>query len=60
VDGGCQTIEEQASLTLENCREQFSTVGCKFNDVFKVKIRVKVLGEARDDGIQTLGKQVKA
>ncbi len=29
------TIEEQTTLTLENCRRQLETAGCTFGDVFK-------------------------
>jgi 2-iminobutanoate/2-iminopropanoate deaminase len=30
------TIEEQTSATLDNCRRQLETAGCTFDDVFKV------------------------
>ncbi|MBX2814711.1 MAG: RidA family protein [Saprospiraceae bacterium] len=32
------TIEEQARVTLENCRNQLSTGGCTLDDVFKVNV----------------------
>ncbi|SKC86300.1 RidA family protein [Maledivibacter halophilus] len=32
------TIEEQAELTLENCKKQLETAGCTFDDVFKVNV----------------------
>ena len=33
-----KTIDEQATLTLENCRQQLATAGCTFDDVFKVNV----------------------
>lgn len=39
------TIEEQAKKTLENCLFQLSTAGCTFDDVFKVNVFMKDLGD---------------
>jgi len=33
-----QTIEEQASVTLENCRRQLDAAGLRLSDVFKVNV----------------------
>ena len=40
-----ETIEEQARLTLENCRQQLATAGCTFADVFKVNAYLTDLTE---------------
>lgn len=37
------TIEEQAKVTLDNCRHQLATAGCTFDDVFKVTVYMKDL-----------------
>ena len=39
------TIEEQAKKTLENCLFQLNTAGCTFDDVFKVNVFMKDLGD---------------
>lgn len=37
------TIEEQAEMTLENCRKQLASAGCTLDDVFKVNAYMKDL-----------------
>lgn len=37
------TIEEQAAVTLQNCRRQLKSAGCDFSDVFKVNVFMKDL-----------------
>ncbi len=32
------TIDEQAKLTIENCRDQLKQAGCTLNEVFKVNV----------------------
>lgn len=39
------TIEDQAALTLNNCRKQMSFASCELNDVFKVNVYLKDLGD---------------
>ena len=39
------TIEEQAKKTLENCLFQLGSAGCTFDDVFKVNVFMKDLGD---------------
>lgn len=38
-----ETLEEQTRLVLENCRKQLDTVGCTFENVFKVNVYMKDL-----------------
>lgn len=40
-----ETIEEQALLTLENCKSQLANGGAKLNDVFKVNVYLTDLAE---------------
>lgn len=40
-----ESIEEQATLTLENCRKQLSVAGCTLDDVFKVTVYMKDLAD---------------
>jgi 2-iminobutanoate/2-iminopropanoate deaminase len=40
-----ETIEEQARLTLHNCRQQLATAGCTLADVFKVNVYLTDLAE---------------
>jgi enamine deaminase RidA (YjgF/YER057c/UK114 family) len=39
------TIEEQTSVTMENCRRQLAAAGCTFRDVWKVTIYLADLAE---------------
>ena len=47
MDGSIEgtTIEEQAEKTLENCKAQLATADCTFDDVFKVNVFMKDLGD---------------
>jgi 2-iminobutanoate/2-iminopropanoate deaminase len=40
-----QTIEEQAELTLANCRRQLASAGAGFHDVFKVVVYLHDIAE---------------
>ena len=40
-----QTIEEQAQLTLENCRRRLESAGCTPQDVFKANVYLKDLDD---------------
>lgn len=40
-----ETIEEQATLTLDNCRRQLRTAGCDLDDVFKVNVYLRDLDD---------------
>ncbi len=39
------TIEEQTKLTLENCRKQLESAGSSLNEVFKVNVYLKDIGD---------------
>ncbi|WP_033075608.1 RidA family protein [Sphingopyxis sp. MWB1] len=39
------TIEEQARVTLENCRKQLAAAGASFSDVFKVNVYMTDLAD---------------
>jgi 2-iminobutanoate/2-iminopropanoate deaminase len=39
------TIEDQARVTLQNCRQQLATADCNFHDVFKVNVYLKDLDD---------------
>lgn len=40
-----ETVEEQTRLVLENCKNQLATAGCTLEQVFKVNVYMKDLGE---------------
>ena len=40
-----KTIEEQAKMTLENCKKQIESAGCTLDDVFKVTVYMKDLAD---------------
>lgn len=40
-----KSIEEQAAYTLDNCLEQLASVGCSFDDVFKVNVYLKQMDD---------------
>jgi len=40
-----ETIEQQAEVTLENCRRQLACANCTFADVFKVNVYLTDLDE---------------
>ncbi len=40
-----ESIEEQASATLDNCEKQLQSAGCGFADVFKVNVYMKDLAD---------------
>ena len=39
------TIEEQAAATLDNCEKQLRSAGCSLDDVFKVNVYMRDLGD---------------
>ena len=39
------TIEDQTRFMMENCRNQLSSAGCSFDDVFKVTLYLKDIGQ---------------
>ena len=40
-----ETVEEQTRLVLENCKNQLAAAGCTLEQVFKVNVYMKDLGE---------------
>ena len=40
-----ETVEEQTRLVLEHCKNQLATAGCTLEQVFKVNVYMKDLGE---------------